>query len=118
MPRIRKSAFPKRAHAAPLFRRGHPEADLKAPSPPLRPAETSNRGTTHDRKKIQQKVAETHKKNKKKAKKDVTWRSSACSPWTELRAERDGERGRSGVDTTGSPLPFLLLAQPVRRPKH
>jgi len=39
-------------------------------------AETSNRGTTHQRSKIGQKAAETRKKTRRATKKDVTWKSS------------------------------------------
>jgi hypothetical protein len=38
---------------------------------------TSNRATTHMRQKVKRKISESHKKAKKIAKKDVTWKSSA-----------------------------------------
>jgi hypothetical protein len=40
-------------------------------------AETTKRGTLHQRAKIQQKVRETHKKNKKAAKRNPQWKTSA-----------------------------------------
>src|SRR6267142_4140248 len=41
--------------------------------------ETSKRATTAHRAKVKRKVVETRKKSKKAAKKDHTWKSSACS---------------------------------------
>jgi nuclear GTP-binding protein len=39
---------------------------------------TSKRGTTFQGFKIKKKAAETRKKNARSARKDVTWKSSAC----------------------------------------
>jgi GNL3L/Grn1 putative GTPase len=41
--------------------------------------ETSKRATTAHRARVKHKVAESRKKSKKAAKKDSTWKSSACS---------------------------------------
>jgi hypothetical protein len=66
MPRIRKSEY-------------YVSSSESSPIIALLCPETSKRGTTARRAKIQHKVAEGRKKSKKAAKKDSTWKSSACA---------------------------------------
>ena len=76
---------------------------------PLHSAETSNRGTTRQRASIKRKAAETRKKNKKHAKKDVTWTTSMFkSPW---KTANGADVGQEKTKDIGIPNNFPYKEQ-------